>query len=161
MARPIPLFAFAFAAYAATSPAAEAADRFASSEDASPGVADGRDLFLATWRMLEPRRANVRVKVCVLAKEGSGEPRLSARASGRAEEVEELWLDEIVETNSGFCGVARMTPERLRHIEPGRKISFELRHIQGWTLDVDAAASETGPASLRADRESRTTLELT
>ena len=160
MARPIPLFAFAFAAYAATSPAAEAEDRFASSEDASSGVADGRDLFLATWRMLEPRRANVRVKVCVLAKEGSRGPRLRARADGRAKEVEELWLDEIVETDSGFCGVARKTPERLRHIEPGRKICFELRHIQGWTLDVDAAAPKTGAACLQVDRETRTTLEL-
>jgi uncharacterized protein YegJ (DUF2314 family) len=102
--------------------------------------------------MLSQKGERLRVRVGVVVAEGEGEPRLA----GPGQDVEEIWLGDIAQTGRGFSGVAANTPERLRHIRQGQKIGFELRHIQGWTLDVEAA-----PPHGAAARESRTNFDLT
>jgi uncharacterized protein YegJ (DUF2314 family) len=147
MVKPIPVFAFVFAAFAATS-AGGAMDICAPAEDEPPEGRDARDLFLTTWRTLSRHGASLRVRVGVVVEE-SAELRLATRGH----DAEELWLDEITETGRGFTGIPVAASERLAHIRPGQTIGFELRHILGWTLDVEGAPT-------RAERP-RTNLELT
>ena len=152
MVKPIPVFAFVFAAFAATS-AGGPIDVCTAAEGEPPEGRDARDLFLATWRMLSRHNATLRVRVGVVVNEENTEPRLAERGH----DLEELWLGEIAETGRGFTGAPVAMSEGLRRIVPGRTIGFELRHIRGWTLHVDGSPNETG----RADRGSRTNLELT
>ena len=152
MARPIPVFAFVFAAFAATSVGGQPIDAFAPAQSEPPESRDARDLFLTTWRTLSRHGANLRVRVGVVVEEEIAAPRLAARGH----DVEELWLGEIAETRRGFIGVTVTASERLRHIRPGQQISFELGHILGWTLDVEAAAN----APARPKRESPANQEL-
>lgn len=148
MVKSIPVFAFVFAAFAATSAAAgEPAGECTPAENEPRGGRDARDLFLTTWRMLSRHGAGLRVKVGVGVGGTHAEPR-------RGREVEEVWLGEIAETARGFSGVTVKAPEGLRHVRPGQTIGFELRHILGWTLDVDDAPS-------RPEREAQAKLELT
>jgi uncharacterized protein YegJ (DUF2314 family) len=102
--------------------------------------------------MLSHQGERLRVKVGVVVAEDECEPRLA----GPGQDVEEIWLGDIAQSGRGFSGVAAKAPERLRHIRQGQKIGFELRHIQGWTLDV-----ETAPAHGAAARESRSKFDLT
>ena len=81
MVRLIPVFAFAFAAYAATAAARR--------ESAAEG--DAGDLFLTTWRLSARQRANLRVKV---------------RLGGQ-----DIWLSDIAATARGFSGVPERLPD--------------------------------------------------
>ncbi|HXT08050.1 MAG TPA: hypothetical protein VN715_14060 [Roseiarcus sp.] len=92
------------------------------------------------------------MRVGVVVEEEIAAPRLAARGH----DVEELWLGEIAETGRGFIGVAVTASDRLRHIRPGQEIGFELRHILGWTLDIEGAAN----APARPKRESPANQEL-
>jgi uncharacterized protein YegJ (DUF2314 family) len=127
MARPIPVFAFAFAAYAAASAGERMMPDGEGQEGASAG-GDAYNLFLASWRMSLRRGAKMRVKIGVTLGEG---------AARRARETEELWLDDIVETEHGFSGTAWGAPERLGQVKPGQKVDFAPDDILGWALDVD------------------------
>ncbi len=146
MAKPIPVFTFAFAAYAATSAEGQPREVFAATKSEPTASREAQDLFMTTWGRLSRQGANVRVRVGVVVGEGGARPTLGERGPG----VEEIWLGEIAWTGRGFSGVPVATPERLR-VAPEEPISFELRHIRGWTLDIE---DKTG------EREPRDTLEL-
>jgi uncharacterized protein YegJ (DUF2314 family) len=128
MARPIPVFAFAIAAYAATSGRRPAARR----PQAGPG-----EIFLLMWRGLARDMDALKVKVGVFVA-GRGEVRLSEGAS--ADEIEEIWLDEISETATGFRGVVKDRPQRLAQVAEGGTIRFEARHVLGCTLRIEKPA---------------------
>jgi hypothetical protein len=152
MGRPIPVFAFVFAAFAVTSAEGQPIEAFAPADGEPAASRDAQDLFLTTWRKLSRQGAKLRVRVRVVVGKGGAKPTLAARGP----DVEELWLGEIAETRRGFSGVPVGTPERLPHGRPEQPIGFELRHIRGWTLDVeDAHAPDHG------EREPRAKLELT
>jgi hypothetical protein len=140
MAKPIPVFAFAFAAFAATLSRRPRA----SSEEADG--ADPIDLFMTIWRMPSCDRANITVKVGILGADGGDPPRLFDRGSPRPHKVEDLWLHAITETALGFSGIVRSAPQRLK-IRRGQKIDFALKHILGWTLGVDASAPKSAESS--------------
>jgi uncharacterized protein YegJ (DUF2314 family) len=103
-------------------------------------LGDAYNLFLASWRMSMRRGAKMRVKIGVPPGE---------EAARRAREAEELWLDDIVETEHGFSGVAWGAPERLGHVRPGQKIDFAPSDILGWTVDINA----TRPSRARPGAE--------
>jgi uncharacterized protein YegJ (DUF2314 family) len=152
MSKPIPVFAFVFAAFAATSVEGRSLETFAAADSEPRAARDMQDLFLTTWRRLSRQGANLRVRVGLVVGEGDAPPMLAARGH----DAQELWLGEIAQAGRGFKGVPVATPERLQHVRPGQAISFELRHIRGWTLEVEDAN-----ASARAEREPRLNLELT
>jgi uncharacterized protein YegJ (DUF2314 family) len=145
MAKPIPVFAFVFAAFAATSVEGQSTEAFAAAESEALADRDAQDLFVATWRRLSRQGANFRVRVGVVAGVGGAQPTLSVRSHN----VEEIWLGEIAQTERGFSGVPVATPERLRHARRGQPIGFEPRHIRGWTFDVEDTSAhghaERGP----------------
>ena len=133
MARPIPVFAFAFAAFAATS--IKAAD------DVSSETArfDRDDLFLKMWRASARADARVRVRVGVLGQAGAAF-QLCDRGSKQEGEAEWLWLAQISETTRGFSGQVASEAERPKHSATGQRIRFEMRNILGWTLGINAEA---------------------
>jgi hypothetical protein len=158
MGRPIPVFAFVFAAFAATSAEGQPADAFAPAESELTASRDGQDLFLATWRSLSRHGAKLQVRVGVVIGEGGAKSTLATREPGAARDpaVEEFWLGEITETGRAFRGVPVETSERPRLLWPRQPIGFELRHIRGWRLDIEDAH-----APARGEREPRANLELT
>jgi hypothetical protein len=144
MAKPIPVFAFAFAAFTATLSRRERAS--VQEADASDPI----DLFLTIWRMPTCDRANITVKVGISGADGGAPPQLFDRGSARSRDVEEIWLHAITETPLGFSGVVRAAPARLK-IRRGQRIAFALNHILGWTLGVDASTlkpADTSPIPL-------------
>ena len=147
MAKPIPVFTFAFAAYAATSAEGQPRKVFAVAKSEPRASREAQDLFLTAWDRLSRQGANVRVRVGVVIGEGGARPMLAEFGP----RVEEIWLGEIARTGRGFSGVPVATPERLRRVAPAEPIGFELRHIRGWTLDIEDKTAE---------REPRDTLEL-
>jgi uncharacterized protein YegJ (DUF2314 family) len=151
MVKPIPVFAFVFAAFSATS-AGGPIDVVAPAEDEPAEGREARDLFLTTWRMLSRHSASLRVRVGVEFDAGSAEPRLALRG----QDAEEIWLGEISETGRGFTGIATTASKGASHIRPGQAIGFELRHILGWSLDIERSVE----AQADVERESRTNLEL-
>ena len=152
MGRPIPVFAFVFAAFAVTSAEGQPGDAFTSAEGEATASYEAQDLFLTTWRRLSRQSAKLRVRVGVLIGENGAQPTLAPRGH----DVEELWLAEIAQTGRGFSGVPVAASDRLRGVRLGQPICFELRHIRGWTLDVESVE-----APARGGREPRANLELT
>jgi uncharacterized protein YegJ (DUF2314 family) len=130
MARPIPVFAFAFAAFAATSTKEKV-----NSESVGH---DGDEFFLKTWRASKRANAELRVKVGVLD-EGAAF-RLCDRISGQSPEAQWIWLAQIAETARGFSGAVAADSERPKRWLQGQRIGFEVRQILGWTLGVNASA---------------------
>ncbi len=136
MAKPIPVFAFAYAAFAATS------DRMASEHRADPSEEqDAEAIFLTICRAPFRKGATLSVKLGLLVDDSGHAAGLLDRNSACTGEVEDLWLGQIVEGRGGFSGVARATPERRIG---GQRISFELRHVLSWRLEpqqTEAASS--------------------
>jgi uncharacterized protein YegJ (DUF2314 family) len=147
MAKPIPVFAFVFAAFAATSVEGRPSDAFAAAESEPQASGEAQDLFLTTWRRLSRQGANLRVRVAV--GEGAAPP---TRAE-RGHDIEDLWLCEISQTGRGFSGVPVSTPDTLRHVAAGQPIGFELSHIRGWTLDFEDKSTARGERGPRANLE--------
>jgi uncharacterized protein YegJ (DUF2314 family) len=150
VAKPIPVFAFAFAAFAATSERAlnELPTRERDDHDTD-------DLFLTICRAPARARANFLVKLGLVVDENGRASGLCDRASAPAVIVEHLWLSQIEEGRSGFSGVVRTTPER--RVDAGQRVSFELRHVLGWRLEANASGAPTaapGPVRiLRLERD--------
>jgi uncharacterized protein YegJ (DUF2314 family) len=136
MARPIPVFAFAFAAFAATS--IKAADDVR----AETARFDRDELFLKMWRASTRADAKVRVRVGVLGVAGAPF-RLCDRGSTQEGEADWLWLAQISETTRGFSGLVASEAERPKHSATGQRIRFEMRNILGWTLGINAEARAT------------------
>jgi len=134
MAKPIPVFAFAYAAYAATS------ERSAGEFRADPPEEQDADtIFLAVCRAPFRAGAVLTVKLGLLVDESGRAVGLLDRHGADAGEVEDLWLGQIVEGRGGFSGVVRATPERR---VGGQRISFELRHVLGWRLEAHAPRAD-------------------
>ena len=132
MAKPIPVFAFAFAAFAATWSRTSNDFRLEDSESA-----DANELFLKIWRAAARADGNFMVRIGVVD-EGAPTSRLCDRDAADCANCGELWLGNIAETPSAFSGVVRIGPERAQLMRSGERVSFELRHILGWTLGVNA-----------------------
>ena len=127
MASAIPVFKFAFAAYAAKAARATFGD-----EEDGPYASD---LFLAMWHLLPPGGGDVMVRVGFIADQ--------ARAAPPGPGVETVWLGEIVESRGQFSGRVKTGLKALR---PGQRLFFKRAEIQGWRLGVNAAArSGDGP----------------
>ena len=154
MAKPIPVFTFVFAAYAATSAEGQRPDAFAAAKSEPTADREEQELFFTTWRRLSRRGANLRVRVGVVVGESGARPTLAERGP----DVEEIWLGEIAQTGRGFSGVPVATPERLRRVGPGEPIGFELRHIRGWTLDVEDKTAARGEREPRENSRTDVTI---
>ena len=133
MARPIPVFAFAFAAFAATS--TKLTEKI-SSERAGR---EGDDLFVLMWRQSARANAELRVKVGV-SDEGGASFRLCDRTSAKSSEVQSMWLTQITETARGFSGTVALDFERPKRWLQGQRIGFQVEQILGWTLGVNVSA---------------------
>jgi hypothetical protein len=143
------VFAFAFAAFVATS---ERALKEAPTRDRDDHDAD--DLFLTVCRAPTRAGANFRVRLGLVVDENGRALGLCDRASASTAMVEPLWLSQIEEGSSGFSGVVRAAPER--RIEAGQRVSFELRHVLGWRLEANVADAPTAaPGSIRVLRLER------
>lgn len=143
MAKPIPVFAFAFAAYAATSARMPSEFRGSAGEDR-----DADELFLSICRAPGRASANFMVKLGLVVDENGRASCLCDRRSAGAGVVEDLWLSQIQDGCDGFSGVVRATPER--RIGAVQRISFELRHVLGWKLEAHATGvTSAAPAPVQ------------
>lgn len=131
MAKQIPVFAFAFAAFAATC----AREPFEFRARA-PDEQDADDLFLSLCRTPARASANFMVRLGLVVDEGGRAAGLCDRVTAATAEIEDLWLSQIVEGRHGLSGVVRTTHER--RLGAGLRVSFELRHVLGWRLEADA-----------------------
>jgi hypothetical protein len=138
--KPIPIFEFAFAAYAATArPAAERPE-------------PKRPPFESAWRSTAREDGVLLVKVGVL-----DNGRALATAATPCETilpVREIWLGQIKETADGYDGALCMTQAPLRGLNVGQRIAFGPADILDWTINYEAspecAALRQRPQSTRA-----------
>ena len=122
MPKPIPVFEFAFAAYAAT----------ARMGDERPVMEPERGSFEATWRSMASDTGALRVKVGLL-----DNGRAAAIAPASCESmlpVNEIWLGKLKQTADGYSGVVCMTQNPLRSIGLGQRIDFGLTQIVDWKV---------------------------
>jgi hypothetical protein len=151
MVKPIPVFAFVFAAYAATHESArrDLGDPRDNRDAAqgNPPAANSKVLTGLSWRMLARQGADVWVKVGVVENGRRATRQLVAAPVEPGENVEEIWLGQIVETTHGFSGV--VTESRLSRTEIGERMRFARIHVLGWTTRLASAASETVRVDLR------------
>lgn len=156
MVKPIPLFAFVFAAYAATSIApvpisARGRKKIGVARDKVAKMSPASSVA-PIWRTLIERSADICVKVGVVG--GAGAKRLElAIAGGPQDGVEEIWLSKIAETARGFTGAVSLSAGS--RIKLGKKVAFESDHVLDWTLRLsarkpaaasDASDEHAGPA---------------
>ena len=119
MSKPIPVFVFALAAYAATSGGGSSAAR-----REPPDVQDAADLFAASYRLMSRRNAGGLIVKIALA--------------GGAEAGEFCWLGEIVETAQGFQGRVVIAPSRRRRARRGQRLDFGSDQVLGWSVSMKA-----------------------
>ena len=124
MAKPIPVFSFVFAAYAATS-GTEFASRPAPFPEAKPC-----DIFLTAWRKRAAHGEPLIAKVGLLKGATSDDLHFAARGSRDA--CDELWLDQIVETRLGFLGAIVDRNGLPRRVKPGQRLRFHQIHVLDW-----------------------------
>lgn len=125
MAKPIPVFKFAFAAYAAAGAVAVREQRGALTRKSGKQAR-----FLKSWS--------------VFSSEGGLMVKIGVRDGERCEAItgpkddcddyREVWLAEIRESASAFSGVVRAGKVSLRHIRPGQRIGFDPTHILDWAI---------------------------
>ena len=132
MVKAIPIFEFAFAAYAAT------ASRGAARRDAPR-----RPLFMQTWQAVGPR-GDLLVKVELCVDECGAALASGGGKSAPASQRKEIWLGDIAETARGFSGAVRMAQTPLTHVRVGQRIGFDPTHILDWTISFDSSASRDG-----------------
>jgi hypothetical protein len=129
MVKAIPIFEFAFAAYAATV-------RGGSERIRSPQAP--RQLFETAWRSTAQRDGVLMVKIGVL-----DNGRAEATALTPCETilpVKDIWLGQIKEIDGGYCGVVCMIQAPLRTIRLGQTIEFGPSHILDWTISYEGSA---------------------
>ena len=141
MTKSIPVFAFVFAAFAATSgrgrlpslaPAAERDDARAPAT-----LVALRTLLYCVSQAF----GDISVKVAVAVGEPDSPARLAR--SGAEDEVEPLWLTGVGESPSGFFGYVAETPVRLAWLRRGQRIHFDVADVLDWIV-TGAARSEGG-----------------
>ena len=132
MAKAIPVFKFAFAAYVASG--AAAAMREQRGARANPPKIKPPAPFLQTWRVFSTD-GGLMVKIGVRDDETCA---AVCPQNGGADDCREIWLSEISETGSAFSGIVRGGPFALRHIRPGQRIGFDPTHILDWSIGCAA-----------------------
>ena len=151
MPKPIPVFQFVFAAYAATCagrasqpPLWRRAPRLGS--DAS--VADSPRDAVPAYRNLpsiDPRE--LIVKISVVDEYFASAAHALSLGAPVADNVEDLWLGEIEETPAGYSGVVLVDPARLLRVRTGDSVAFGPMHILDWKY---AEGSQTRGDALAA-----------
>jgi hypothetical protein len=146
MSKSIPVFAFAFIAFAMTRPTgltvAPAAGRSRSQEEDPTTLGEaGRteaERFVAAWRSTAFDRRGF--KVCVRASKVAGALgfRLLAETDPRPGKFEYVWLCEIEERSGGFVGQARGAEGRLADALSKAPISFRMANIAHWAFAPSA-----------------------
>jgi hypothetical protein len=129
MSKPIPVFGFAFAAFAFTHPTFGAG----SSKPRSPENPEA-ERFAAAWRVSPFERPSF--TVCVRASKAATAPgfRLLTCAEPQPGKFEYVWLHQIEEILEGFAGFAHEPLGRLTSTLPENRISFGLPNIAHWTF---------------------------
>lgn len=165
MVKPIPVFAFALAAYAATNviqtpDCARRRGKIGVAEGKTPEPSYPQASVVPIWRTLLGRDANICIKVGVVGDGRGKHPDLAVASGAPRGDVEEIWLCKITETERGFGGVV----DKSAHVQIklGRKIRFECDHVLDWTLQLGARPSREADETLAepeasALRESRPT----
>jgi len=142
MVKPIPVFAFVFAAYAAThAPRRDFRDQSNDRQPKAPPPAS------PAWRTLARQGADVWVKVGIADDGGRGAGRRVARLGECGDDVEEIWLGRIVETAHGFSG--SVAQSAVAHVRIGQRLRFARIHVLGWTMGLNA------PEAARAGERER------
>jgi hypothetical protein len=131
MAKPIPVFTFVFAAYAATCTNAAVASRRLATRSTQSA-----DPFLEARRARSRRAGILSAKVGLLNGSTPGQMRFALRSSD--EVFVELWLDAISETRLGFVGAAQDGPNLPPAIKPGQLLRFHRINVLDWRLGEPA-----------------------
>jgi hypothetical protein len=128
MVKSIPIFEFAFAAYAATSNRSDA-------NSSGPS----RPPFIETWNAVGAR-GDLLVKVELRDDKRGAATAFGPQRPAPAGSLREVWLGDIQETARGFSGAVRMSQERLTHVRVGQRVRFDPTHILDWTISYDPSA---------------------
>jgi hypothetical protein len=134
--KPIPVFSFVFAAYAATVGSSRSSSPLSSTQASQRG-----DRFLNAWRMRSTSGGVLLAKVGLLTGASGEDPRLAACNSSEA--FEEFWLDNIAETHLGFIGAAVAASALPLGIKPGRRMRFHRINVLDWRLEDGPKARPT------------------
>jgi hypothetical protein len=136
MLRRIPVFAFAFAAYAVSSGRSDA-----------KGAAPLRPPFMETW-LSSGRRGDLLVKIEIRGEES----RATAESGGSVVAgAQEVWLGDIAETEHGFSGAVCAAQTPLKRIRLGQRIAFDPTRILDWTISYYASAGGTAERARACD----------
>jgi len=147
MSKPIPVFAFAFNAFAFTCPAFGAAAPTSPRYSGAEGGPNSHfpenpeaERFAAAWRVAPSHRRDF--TVCVRASKAANAPgfRLLTGAGPQPRKFVYVWLHEIEERSEGFVGFAREPLGGVGSILSQRRISFDLPNIAHWALAPAAFA---------------------
>jgi hypothetical protein len=142
MSKPIPVFGFAFAAFAFTHPAFGRGTRRRDEEGSNPRSAANPEAerFAAAWRISPFERPSF--TVCVRASKATIAPgfRLLTCAEPQLGKFEYVWLHQIEEILEGFAGLAREPLNGLTNVLPQSRISFGLPNIAHWAFAPAAFA---------------------
>ena len=128
MAKPIPVFSFVFAAYAAT--CARAAPY---RPPAPKDILQPSDPFIKAWRLRSAAGDNLCVRVALPGPAGRGP---SAPEDG-------VWLDHIRETPAGFVGVAMAGTTGPGPIKSGQRLRFLQMNVLEWRAGDGQGPGET------------------
>jgi hypothetical protein len=152
MSKPIPVFGFAFSAFAYTHPGFGAGGRSQSERGSYLEFNENpeADRFVAAWRTSLYDRQNF--TVCVRASKAATAHgfRLLTCAEPQLKKFEYLWLHEIEEETQGFAGIAREPRNGLASFIPKNRISFRLPNIAHWAHGPTAfgGAAESAEANV-------------
>ena len=134
MFKPIPVFGFAFSAFAFTHPTFGAGAQGQIERSACPRTPENPEAerFAAAWRVSPVERPNF--TVCVRASQAATASgiRLLTCAEPQLKKFEYVWLHEIEEILEGFAGIARDPRGGLPHVLLQSRISFGLPNIAHW-----------------------------
>jgi len=150
MSKPIPVFAFAFTAFAFTHPAFGARARSRGLENLKPRFPENpeADRFVAAWRVSPFERRCF--TVCVRASKAATASgfKLLTGTEPQLGKFDYVWLHEIEEIAGGFAGFAREPLGGQSSVLLQSRISFGLRNIAHWAFTPAAFGNQrVGPES--------------
>jgi hypothetical protein len=136
MSKPIPVFGFAFTAFAFTHPAFEAGMQRLGEGRSNPRSPQNPEAerFATAWRVSSVERPSF--TVCVRASKAASAAgfRLLTCAEPQLGKFEYVWLHQIEEILEGFAGIAREPLGGLTNVLPQSRISFGLPNIAHWAF---------------------------
>jgi hypothetical protein len=155
MSKPIPIFGFAFTAFAFTHPGFGAGAKRRGQGSSNPRSSENLEAerFADAWRVSPFEKRNF--TVCVRASKAAIAPgfRLLTCAEPQLGKFEYVWLHQIEEILEGFAGIARGPLGGLTNVLPQSRISFALPNIAHWAFAPAAfgrqrAAPESAEANV-------------